>query len=117
MRTILAIVALSCFGCGGGLTPEQNAEYDTLGAKKLALEAEHRQLESKAGKAFKRLGSLEKRQRGITQRVPSCGFDLKGDRLVFPFRHKPGYSAHFVSGKSTKKPHSKCKTYRLKVRK
>ena len=111
------IFAVVLVGCGGGLTPQQQTEYDGLGEKQTALKSEQTKLQRTSKVSFKRLGTLEKRHRGIAKNVLSCGFDLKGQRLKFPFKHKPGYAAHFISGKSVKKPHTQCTTYRLKVRK
>ena len=115
---IISMWAL-CFiftGCGGGLTPQQEAEYDRLGTKQSTLEAEGRSLEKKAESTFRRLGVLEKSHRAVTKKALSCGFKLKGDRLLFPFKHKPGYAAYFVTVKPPKMPYESCTTYGLKVR-
>ena len=118
MRVLSIFLLTLLTGCGAGLTPAQKTEYDELGQRASALNAELAATEAAGSRAYQKLGAAEKRAKATTKRALACGVSLKGQAIgPLPFRHKPKYSVRFVAGKKRVVGKQTCVEYKLKVTK
>ena len=118
MYWLAPIFLILITGCGGGLTAAQKAEYDQLGERKSALQAELSGVQASGRKAYNQLSAAEKKHKAVAGSALACGLSLKGQAIgPLPFRHKPKYRVRFVSGKKRVVAGRKCSQYKLKVSK
>ncbi len=117
MRFLSLILGIMIAGCGGTqLTPAQQDEFNSLGAKESALRGQIAQSRAKEGSTFKRLGKLEAKQKAVAKLALGCGVKASNDSFgPLPFVHKKGYRVKLVAGSKRTIGGKKCLEYKLKV--